>query len=743
MVNDADLKELREEFAHDTGEWKDIRTEGTKDMRYVAGDPWEPRDRELREANGRFCLSLDELSQYTNQVVNEVRANKRAVKFAPVGNGANDESAKFYADKMREIEYRSRAQIAYTTAFENAVQRSYGFFRVSTRYESSRSVNQDIWIDPIANPDLVTPDPYALMPDMSDQKHCWVREPWSVSDFERKWPKAKVRDYTTELMQAAPQWLDSSRVFVGEHWKILTKKRKLLIVQPTGVRPPSSTMGLRDAVQNDPIGIFEDELDGQALPGTLLATRDVDDQTVRQQLTNGLEILEETAWPGKYIPIVACLGKVIYVDEGAGTKRKILSMVRLARDPFMAYCFYRTCEMENVGMTTKNPYWAYEGQLTADQMNLIAKSMHEPVAVLLAKATTAATGLAVLPLPQRNVSEVAIQALSIGAEEMRRAIQSAMGQSPLPTSAQRRNDKSGVALKHIEESGQRGSFHFTDHYLDMVTQGGIVVEDLMDKILDTARDTGVRKANDTAEIIRINDPSRKSVSTKGDHLVTVSTGPSFESERDAASDFADTLATSSPELFALLGPLIVKLKNLGPIGDEMIELLETIQPPQVQQLRESKAQQDDPQQAAKMLVQAKAQLEQLSQQASQMKQALDTDAAKQQATIAKAHLDGQTQLLLQKMKDATAIAVAKINALTKGVIADNEAQMEAIAIDATQQHEALQADLDRQHELGMATVGHEQGMEAADQQQAGAADLAAQGHQQNMEAVAAQPEAGA
>jgi hypothetical protein len=182
----------------------------------------------------------------------------------------------------------------------------------------------------------------------------------------------------------------------------------------------------------------------------------------------------------------------------------------------------------------------------------------------------------------------------------------------------------------------------------MIHHVGVIAEDLMDKIYDSARDVGIRKPNDSAEVIRINDPSKQgSVSTKGDHLVTVSTGPTFDSERDAASDFADTLAQISPEMFALLGPLIVKLKNLGPIGDEMIELLETIQPPPVQAMRQSKAEQGgkvDPAAMAQQLAQAKAKLQQLEAMATQMKQALDQDAAKQQATIEKAKVDAQTQI---------------------------------------------------------------------------------------------------
>lgn len=732
----ADIKEKRQQFSDDTAEWQAIRDEGAIDMRHASGDPWDPKDRKAREDAGRVCISLDELGQYTNQVVNEVRANKRAVKFAPVGNGANDDTAEFYADKMREIEYRSRAQIGYTTAFENAVQRSYGFVRVSTRYEHARSVNQDIWIDPVHNPDLITPDPYALMPDLSDMKHCWVREPWTREDFNRRWPKYKIDGKAvSDLSREAPTWVNDKQVWVSEQWEIRTQSRKLLIIQPPAPVQPGGVLQLQQAPPEEPVGIFEDEIPkGQRPPGKVLTTRQVDDPTVYQCLTNGIEVLEETHWPGKFIPIIACLGKVIYLDEGVGSKRKILSMIRLARDPYMLYCYYRTCELELVGMTPKFPYFARRGSLKPDQLVALQKSLHEPVAVI--EVETQVEGLSGQPpeFPVRQPYEPPIQALEVGAEAARRAIQAAIGQSPLPTQAQRRNEKSGVALKRIEEAGQRGSFHFTDHYLDMVTQVGVVIEDLIPKIYDTARNVGVRRPNDTAEIIRINDPNQAdSVSTKGDHLVTVSTGPSFESEREAASDFADTLAQTSPEVFALLGPLIVKLKNLGPVGDEMIELLESVQPPQVQQARASKDKPGDPQQMAQELQQTKAQMQQLEQVAKQMKEALDTDQVKQQATITKAKMDGDIQIQLQHIRNAAAIEIAEINAKVKGYQVEDARMQEQEALALGHAHDSHEAELQRQHDAAMAAAGHVQGMEAGDQAHQQALEQGDQAHEQALE----------
>ena len=704
MVDDPLLQEIRARFSYATTEWHEIRQEGAKDVRYVTGDTWDDADRRQREEAKRPVLSFDELNQYVNQGINELRMNKRSIKFTPTGNGANEDTAQFYSDKMREIEYRSKASsIHYITAAENMFQRGYGFIRITTKYEHPRSVNQDLWIESFPNPDLVTPDPDAQLPTLADMKFCFVREPYEEQEFLDRWGEAKIRSFGDEAMALAPNWIKEGRIYVGEYWKVKSRKRKLLIFSPPGAP--------------EPMGYFQDEvLDSPqfAQLGPVTGERMVDDQSVCQYVTNGLETLETNEWPGKYIPIIACLGKVLYVTTGGKTRKVILSMVRLARDPQQMYNYIWSGEAEVVGMTPKFPYFAYENQLTPLQLTNLQKSTKEPVPVILIKPAVEGSHGNLLPFPQRQPYEPPLQAFEIAKESARRAIQAAMGQTPLPTAAQRQNEKSGKALDKMEQLVQRGSFHLADHYTDMIEHAGVVAEDLMDKILDSPRQTGIRQANDSAKIVRVNDPSDpKAVSTKGDHLVTVSTGPSFDSEREAASDFADTLAQISPEVFQLLGPMIVKLKNLGPIGDEIAELLEAMQPPQIQALKASKGDQADPKQQLMVTMREKQDLEKMVQELSK-----ELEARVQQIETDQFKLEAQhkTQIALQEMKNAATIRVAEINAAVKGYqteaahAAQHEEQAlnieaEAVEADLEREQTSHEAERQRQHETQQAREG--------------------------------------
>ena len=723
--DDADLREIRELYHHDQHEWSDIVSEGDTDMRYAAGDPWEPEDRQMREEADRPCLNADEINQYINVTVNDVRANKRGVKFSPNGRGASEQTAELYGDKMREVEYRSQAQVAYTTAFQDAVMRSYGFLRINTRWSSEQSFDQDVWIEPVHNPNLITPDAQALMPTMSDMEHIWLREPYSHAEFNRRFPDHTIDNrHVNDLTRDTDGWIDSNRVFVGEYWRKTYSTRKLLLVQPTVAPPSGSILGLRgpaNVVQANPLAIFEDDFKKQGANGEVLRTRSVDWPSIEQVLTNGYEIIETNPWAGKYIPFVACLGRVLYLSDTGKQRRVMSSMVRLARDPQMLYAFIVTNEAESFGMAPKFPYFVYKGQLDQKNLELLNNSNKAPVAVIEVEPQIEGIGGdQPVQFPQRNPYDPPAAAYEIAKESARRMIQAAMAQTPLPSAAQRQNQKSAKALQKIDEIGQRGSFHFTDHYLDMIQQVGIICEDLFEAVLDGTRTISLRRANDDAYSVRVNDPSDPaSLSLSGDHLVTVSTGPSFESQRDEASEFADTLAQVSPQVFALLGPLIVKLKNLGPIGDEMADLLKALQPPEVRAL-EAQKHQGDPRQAQQELALAKGEMQKMQGALQKMEEALKTDQVKAQAglqeaqiraqaDVQKAEIDAQAkqqqtlmetdrELALQVMKNSAQIAVAHLAAAAKGVSLEMHAQEEAQALG----HDAMTQARDHAHEAALA-----------------------------------------
>lgn len=710
----SELATIRDEFDSDYEDWSQAREERAEDLKCLSGDPWKPEDRTAREDAGRPCLTTDELSQYVNQIINDLRSNPRSVQFAPTKPGTSEDLADFYSDKMREIEYRSNAQLAYIMAAENAIQGGYGFVRVTSEFEPDSVDRQEICIKPVMDPNTIVPNWNFERPDLSDMRRCFVLERRPIKDFLLDFPKAKKVDfgsYATD--KALTRWVDEQTIQLAERWYIEQQPITLLLVQPPPVQPPPGAMNLRPMTAPPPISIRKEDWGKQPPGTTVIREREATEPLVRQCLVNGVEILKETTWPGPYIPIAGCMGRILYVDDKGKSARLLMSAIRLAREPFMAECFIATSELEVVGTITKNPYWAYEGQVDPNQQNEIAKSMHEPVAVLFAKAKI--EGVAdVLPLPVRNPMALDLSGYAALREEFRRSVQAAMATNFLPSAAQQRSEKSGAALEKINQTFMKGSAHFADHFGLMRRHVGVICEAAMDTFYDTARQVTIRKADDTTAHVWVNNPQQEdSIDLKDTHMaVTVSEGPSVDSTREAASDFADDLL-ANVQLMQLLGPakaqqiaaLAIKLKvkqtGIGAIGEQIGDI---IAPP------------TDGEITPEMAQQLQQEVQQLKQQLQQAQQEIGTKVAAKQAEM-------QGRMAIEQQKSAATSADKDKDREVKLAIAELSARIDRLSLFyderarlGVQDHEARQAVHDRVHEhvQGVKDRQHEMAINAAD-----------------------------
>lgn len=695
LTDDSEIREMREEYRDARTQKKDIRDEGDMDMAYLV-NPWDAsdqeEDRKQRKALNRPMIDADELNQYVNQLINDVRQNKRGAKVAPAGAGATDKTANLLQGLIRQIEYRSNAALdAYPVMFENCAQRSYGYLGIKPVYENPRSRHQELRIFGIPNPNMVTEDPYSVKADGSDWKFLYFAETWGRREFTRKFgAKAKFLSFDSEMMSRAPEWFSGDRILLAERWRVMTERRVLQFIDgPQGYHGPS-------------LDAFEDEIDRSKLPpgSHVVGSREVDYPTVQMQIVNGVEVVEETDFKAGSLPFVPCYGKILFLDDGSGPKKQVMSLIRLARSPQMLYNYYRTQQAEMAGMMPKVPVIGYKGQFAGFE-NDWQKAPHEPLAYIEANFEVPGwpPSAGPMPLPQRLAYEAGghLQALELCAEGARRAIQAAIGSSPLPTQAQRHNEKSGKALQQIEDTAQKGSFHFVDHFDAAVTRTGQILVEWIPFYYDAAREVTVRQADDQPTQVSINDPTNQDAvsAVDGMHDVTVSVGPRQISAREAASDFADTVLTSG--LVQMLPPpvqpqiiaLAFRLKDVGPIGDEMADLI---------------APKPDAEPNPQELQQLQGNVQQLQQQLQQAMEYIKTEQAKQQATIEKAHID-----------NAGKIAVARIGAAKSALDTAAEAMEERLSTGLTIAHEATQAEADRQHEAAMATMQATHGAMAADQ----------------------------
>lgn len=677
-----------------------IRERGRKCVRYLTDTSWSDEDKRARV--GRLTLHFDQLNQYRNLLVNTVRQQKRAIKVTPEGNGANDQTAQIRSDRIRQIEYLSNAQEAYTIGFEGATDRGYGYARIVAEWEP-KGFKKRLRLRAVPNPDQVLEDPDGQSITGADWKYLFYSYDMSRDEFNRDYPDAVFKSYSSlseNDIAGARDWQSVDRVQVAEYWTVTLTKAKLVRLDNSASSDPESPT----------IDVFESErTDAQKLLPAI-NSRMADKPVVCWYLTNGVELLAKDGetkkheWKGSRIPFKACYGRIVYTStdttapatggtNGTMARKLMMSYVDLALDAQKYYDYIKSSEAEVFKLNLLTPYRAHQGSLTPDQLLQYQASITTPVAVVFSQATSDDAPGQLLPLPERELPNLNTQGYEIASEAARRDIANAMGRSSV-TDPRRGNARveSGVGLQELQKSGDLGSYHFIDAYEAMIAALGEDLEELLAYYDDTAEPISTRSASGVVAMVPVNGMRDKDgqpgpMMSTGNHATTISTGPSFDSEREEASAFADTLI-GNQAIDRILGPqkaskllaLAIKLKNVGPLGDEMAEIVDP--------------EQDDPKQLQQHLAQAMDQLK------------------KQGAVLEEMHgiIQGKTLELQGKKYETdednkTKIRIAEINAGAALGVADIKADLEhSLQLMSTQLQtvqglvEAHQAQLDRVHD---------------------------------------------
>lgn len=715
------IREIRENFDWAYEYWAPIHKEGNHDVQFIAGDPWDPRDIEAREQKEqkRPHLVFDEGSQYINMFCGQARQQKRSPKVDPVDDRVDAETARVMEGRLMHIEYVSRGQAHCIKALNDCATRGYGWVSIRKRYSTETGREQEPCFNPVSNPDSRLPDPNFKEPDGSDMDFCFVHDPVKKSYVKKRWKWAK------DLGDK-----DTHTVVLTEYWRV--------------TKQPIDCVYLIDDGSEDGIEVRESELpQGTSISETaislggksfdILDQREIEEKIITKYICqllpsatagmqalgpDSVEILEEEPWDGKYIPEIPVLGPEYYINEGGKTQRVYLSMLRRARDAMQLLNLTRTNQAEIVAMTPKTRFLGYEGQFEGHE-DEFANIGTSPLAYLQAKAVVDPNTNTVLPLPEKITWEPPIQALELLAQACQNAVRSAIGQLASP---ELDKTKSGVALEKIRQGGESAVYHIIDNYDRALEQAGRVEGDLLERTHDSKRQVAIRTAAGEQEFVTLNAPYDDPKTKKRRHhpvvpggfAYTISTGPSYQSQFEQASEFIDILVSKVPSLLVdgqghtTFGDLFVKLKNMGPIGDQIIDRFKKMLRPELQEDAG-----DIPPQVAAEMQKAQQVIDALTEKVNALAQVIDSK-----------QLEIQSEERRNEADNRTKIAIAEINAQVKENIIELQTSMEAIALNMNQQFEAIQGQL--AHERGLeqqtAQQQHEaemtrQAQEAAQQQQ--------------------------
>ena len=599
------LADARKAFARAEEAESTNRTNWIDDVRFARlGEQWPEAVRKQRTLEGRPCLTINRLPAFIRQVTNDARQNTPSIKFHPVGDGADQATAKILDGLARNIEYSSNADIAYDNALDNAVTGGFGYFRISTEYAGDDMFDQDIRIEPIKNPMTVYGDPMSSCADSSDWNECFVTEMWSRAAFKKRWPDATEANFEANSHDQAPGWFTSDQIRVAEWWTREDVPVELLKL---------SNGAVMHQEQYDEI---KDILDIQGV--TIEARRMSTTKRVTQRIITGAEILETNDWAGRYIPIVPVYGDEVMVDG----ERHFLSLIRFAKDPAQMFNFWRTASTELVALAPKAPFIGPVGSFQTDAAKW--QTANTATHAYIEYDPVVDNGV-MAPPPQRQPftgpPAGALQEAMNASDDMK----SVMGLFDASLGAQS-NETSGRAILARQREGDVSTFNFTDNLSRAIRHAGRIICDLIPKVYDSARIIRVIDEDGSNRNVAINGAEQPPTPeqaqeqrdqmegmaqlydlTAGKYDVTCETGPSYTTKREEAATQMIEFMQAVPAAGQVMGDLLAK--NLDwPGAEKIAERLQLLLPPQVQ------GQNPQLQQAQQQLQQMQGAMQQMQQQ---------------------------------------------------------------------------------------------------------------------------------
>lgn len=589
--------------------WSKIYKAAKDDLRFLSDEPgcqWDEKSYEARRRKNRPALQIDQLTQFVNQVSNDIRMNTPSIDVIPHSGGADIETAEIYQGLIRDIEQNSNADDAYDYAVNSAIRGRIGFIRVDHRFKS-QGFEQELFIERVVNPLGVLLDPQSTAPDGSDAKCAYVLDELTEEEFKKLYPGENPVSFEADG--------DDETIVVCEYFKIEEDEITLARLADGSVI----------------------ELEGGA-PFDVVETRKSTKKTVYRYHMSGEAILKETTFPGEYIPIIPVYGEEAWIDG----ERHLHSLIAKAKDPQRRYNFWATTEAELLMKSPKATIIAVGGTTE----NYAADYKDPDSAVVLRYDQTDAKGQPAPP-PQINpgpqIPAGIVNAMQRAADD----IKATMG---LYNSflGQRSNETSGVAIQQRKMEGDRAVYHFGDNLVRSITQVGRVLVSAIPTIYSEPRIVSIIGKEEDSDRVGINGAmvegqERPYYLSEGQYNVKVTTGASYATLRQEAAEFFQQVIQSQPDLMGVAGDLLFKYMDF-PGAQALAERLKKTIPPNL--LEET---QQDPQVAA------------LAQENEQLKQALQA----MQAELQSKQADLQVKVMaeqndVQESRAKNEIEVAKM-----------------------------------------------------------------------------------
>lgn len=609
-----DIKSLQDQGV---AYWERIHQETLEDLQfsYATGtDQWTPQALSLR--GGRPVETYNIVNGFVRPVVNLAKQNPPAINVFPVSDGASKTNAKLLSGIIRAIEYGCGAQREYCSALEAAVRGGIGILSVTVQ-RSELTGEAEFVISNIKDPTTVLIDPSALKPDMSDASWVIIKSHMSERQYRKEYPEGTA--------ESVDNIIDVSEMWIKE-------------IRKTG----------------------KTNLDGSDAEPEL---------RIIQYVYDDHEILSTTDnYPGKYLPIAVVTGTPYTIAGEAHYQ----SLTREIKGVQREINFLKSEAIASIACAPKNTYFGDNNALDANELQAWEESATIPRIFLGHKPGAS--------IQQTKPPEIPSAYLE-SADKNIDIARIITGIYPDPTIQNGLNPVSGKAIKQQQAGQGIATYGFVDSLNYAIKH---ICEIILDLLPSYWNDDRVRLSrgvdgNYTSVSMgpgQVEDADNFDLAY-GQYNVSISTGPSYVSQKDALIEMVMDTIKTDPDAMKVALPWLINQINL-PGSEDLSDMFALLLPQNVQQMyAEQKGTSRSPEDKLKA---AMLQLQKVADDnktkgdmIDKLTQALQTESSELQSK--------RDELAQQKQ------------------IADDKNHMQLIITDLKQQHEKELADLRAQVEV--------------------------------------------
>ena len=650
-----------------------------RDKEFLFIDQWDDRDKQefqrLQKPLMQFNVSYD----YYKKVVGQQRYSTPQIMLRREddnfdSSAANQEQIQkeidLRTDVIRDIAYNSRSDIAYQTAFGNAVAGGFGAIRIITEYKNAYSFDQHILIEAVDDPERCFFDPNAKAPTKHDGDFAGYYSTMTRAEFKAIYPdipqpksypmNSNVRNFTwgnretiTLVEYYEKQYYEFMLYLLSDGQKVTRKQYNKL------VKKQEEELLLAEQQQLDPASI-------SPLP-EIMGKRKSRDYKMMYYKLSANHILEQQEFVGKDFPIVFVPGDLVNVSGREYT----LSFTRYIKDA-QRFLNYTKCEIaQAIKNGRREQYIGTPDNVAGQDLARMWKNPAVQQGILLAKPDPV-TGQMPIRQPASEISSTLIAMGKIAQDD----IASILGLFEANRGENGR-ERSGIAIKERQRTGNLGLIVFFDNLDRAIEQVGRVVLGMMPRIYDTERSMTLKKEDGTSYQEAVNqrrpDGSVQNDLTKGRYTLHVEAGPSFAAQRDDALNVLIELAKINPEIFPAIADLIAENVDIEN-RTQLVERLKNFVPPAI--LAKEQGEQLPPpgpnpqEQMAKAQMQMQAKELQLKEEELRIKQQqqmleaekiqIDADDQKRKDYVAGVKANAETHKANMSFRASMADSIAKI-----------------------------------------------------------------------------------